>query len=176
MFNLQHFAARYRLGLQDSESLVSLADTMMAEGRDTPAVIQLSILEPAVMSDAGPLFERVCEEAGIVIPSKQEAVDELIHFHLKAISSGECKPRLGLETFMRELYRPFIAGELDKEYVGDSRGLEHLIGAYWNYDDLIDRPREVSWDGKYGSKAITAWEHSVQQYASDWLSKNAPSS
>jgi len=171
MTDLRHFAARYRLGLQDSESLVHIANTLLEEGRDTSAVVQLSILESPVMADAGPLFERVCTELSVAVPTKNEAIDELLRHHLESIASGACQPREGLEAVMRELYWPHFAGEPCKEYVGDSRGMQHLIGAYWSYDDLTDRPHEVSWDGKYGAEAIARWGDSVRQYARDWLQK-----
>jgi len=58
MLDLRHIAVRYRLGLVDTESLVGVADTLLAEGRDTPAVVQLLILESPIMADAAPLFER----------------------------------------------------------------------------------------------------------------------
>ena len=48
---------------------------------------------------------------------------------------------------MREVYFPHFSSEPGKRYVGDSRGMEHLIGAYWVYDDLRARP-EVSFKGK----------------------------
>ena len=59
---------------------------------------------------------------------------------------------------MQEVYWPHISKIPDTKYVGDSVGLEHLIGAYWGYDDLTGRPQEVSFEGKYGPKAIAAWE------------------
>ena len=171
MTDLRHLAARYRLGLQDTESLVRIADTLLEEKRDTPAVIQLSILESPVMADAGPLFERACAELSVAVPTRDEAVDELLRHHLESIASGTCQPHEGLEALMREIYYPHFAGEPCKEYVGDSRGMQHLIGAYWSYNDLMERPREVSRDGKYGSEAIARWGDSVRQYARDWLQK-----
>ena len=173
MLDLRHLAARYRLGLQDSESLVRIADMLLEESRNTTTVIQLSILESPVMADAGPMFERVCLELGVTVPTKHEAVDALLRYHLESIASGARPARDGLEAIMRELYWPYFACEPCKQYVGDSRGMEHLIGAYWSYDDLIERPREVSWDGKYGAAAISRWEHSVRRYAKDWLQKNS---
>src|SRR5687768_9576183 len=138
MTDLRHLAVRYRLGLQDTESLVRVADILVQEGRGTPAVTQLSILESPIMPDAGPLFERMCTELNIAVPTKDEAVDELLRHHLDAVASGTCRPRAGLEAIMREIY-PHIAGEPCKEYVGDSRGMQHLIGDYWSYDDLMER-------------------------------------
>jgi len=48
--------------------------------------------------------------------------------------------------------------------------MEHLIGAYWAYDDLTERP-ECSRDGKYGAESMAGGEQSVRQYARDWLDK-----
>jgi len=171
MTDLRYVAVRFRLGLQDSESLVQIADTLLSEGRDTDAVIQLFIVESPVMADVGPLFERACMELGVAIPTREEAIDVLLRHHLESIASGACQPREGLEVFMRELYEPHLAGEPCKEYVGDSRGMQDLIGAYWDYDDLTERPSEVSWDGEYGAEAIARWGDSVREYARDWLQK-----
>src|SRR5689334_4533563 len=130
--DLRHFAARYRLGLQDPESLVRFADALLEEGHEMPAVIQLSILESPVMAEAGPLFERMCAAFNVPLPTKDEAVDELLRGHLESIASGSCGAREGLEAVMRELYWPRLASEPCKEYVGDARGIERLIGAYWD--------------------------------------------
>jgi hypothetical protein len=170
MFDIRQFAVRYRLGLQDTESLVRAADTLLGEGHTEPAITELSILESPIMAEAAPVFERACAELGVTIPSKAEAVNELLRIYLKSIASGTRQPRDGLAAIMREVYFPHMAGEPCKRYVGDTNGIEHLIGAYWAYDDLTERP-ECSWDGKHGAAAITGWEQSVRQYARDWLEK-----
>jgi len=171
MFDIRQFAVRYRLGLQDTESLVRAADALLAEGHSEPAVVELSILESPIMAEAAPIFERVCAELGVTIPSKDEAIDELLRGYLESIASGALPPREGLAAIMREIYFPHFAGEPCKKYVGDSHGMEHLIGAYWGYDDLTARPQEVSFDGKYGAEAIASWGEFVRQHARDWLQK-----
>ena len=79
---------------------------------------------------------------------------------------------MGLELVMQEVYWPHISKEVVEKYVGDSVGLEVLIGAYWRHDDLMERPHEVSFDGKYGKDAIAAWEEFVRRNARDWLEKH----
>jgi hypothetical protein len=150
---------------------VRIADTLLEQGSDKRAVVQLTILDSPVMADVGPLFERACAELSVAVPTRDEAIDELLRPPPESIASGACEPREGLEAVMREIYWPHFAGEPCKEYVGDSRGMQHLIGAYWSYDDLAERPREVSSDGKYGAEAIARWGDSVRQYARDWLQK-----
>jgi|SRR6185312_5481547 len=172
MFDIQQFAIRYRLGLQDAESMVRAADALLAEGHSEPAVVELSILESQIMAEAAPIFERACAQLGVTIPNKDEAINKLLRFYVEAIALDVRSPHEDLSAMMREVYFPHFAGEPNKKYVGDSRGMEHLIGAYWAYDDLIGRPKECSWNSKYGAEAIANWEQSVRQYARDWLNKN----
>lgn len=172
MIDLRHIAVRYRLGLQDTDSLIRIADILLAEGHTEPAIIELSMMESPVMIEVAPVFERVCAELGFPIPTREEAIDELLKGYLKSIASGGQSPRDGLQAIMQEVYFPHLAKEPVKKYVGDSHGMEHLIGAYWGYDDLMERPREISFDGKYGKEAITSWEEFVRQHARDWLQKH----
>ena len=149
--------------------MVKAADALLAEGRTEPAVIELSILESPILAEAAPIFERVCAQIGVIIPSKVDAVYELLRIYLKPIASGTQQPYEGLQAIMREVYFPHIDGQPCKKYVGDSHGLEQLIAAFWSYDDLMERPREVSWDGKHGAEAIARWGEFVRQHSRDWL-------
>jgi hypothetical protein len=171
MFDLKHFAVRYRLGLQDAVSLVRAADALLADGHAEPSVVKLFILDSPTMEEAAPLFERACAELGVSVPTRHEAINDLLRGYLESIESGALRPRDGLNAVMREVYYPYIVGEPCKKYAGDSNGIEHLIGAYWSYDDLIEHPREISFAGKYGTEAIICWEESVRQHSRDWLRK-----
>jgi hypothetical protein len=172
MFDLRHAAVRYRLGLVDADELSRIADTLLDEGRDSSAAVQLFLLESPAMAEAAPLFERVCAECGILVPTKGEAIDEVLRVHLESIASGARSPRQALDDLMQQVYYPHISHEPARKYVGDSRGLEHLIGAYWSYDDLLGRPEEVSFQGRHGEAAIPFFDEYVRQLARDWLQKN----
>src|SRR5262249_3572667 len=123
-------------------------------------------------AEAAPVFERVCAECGVSVPTKSEAIDELLRVHLESIASGTRPPREALRDLMQQAYYPHISAEPVREYVGDSRGLEHLIGAYWNYDDLLKRP-EVSFQGRHGEAALPLFDEHVRQIARDWLQRYA---
>jgi hypothetical protein len=173
MFDLRHFAARYSLGLLDVGSLVEVADILVNEGHTEPSVIELLVLNAPTMVEAAPIFERACAELGFPVPPKSKAVDILLQSYLEPIASGAILPHDGLAVIMREVYFPYVSGEPCKKYVGDSHGIEHLIGAYWAYDDLIDTSRGCTFDGKSGAEAIASWEQSVRHHARDWLEKHA---
>ncbi|MCX6927519.1 MAG: hypothetical protein NT154_30580 [Verrucomicrobia bacterium] len=174
MIDLQHLAVRYRLGLLHTDSLITVADALLEEGRDTSAVIELSMLESPIMHDAAPLFERLCTEAGVRIPTKDQAVSDLLRFHMEALASGARPAREGLQIIMEEIYWPYLASEPCKEYVGDKWGLQHLIGAYWGYDELPEFPQDASSGGKYGFEAIAQWQQFVRQQAQEWLQNQPP--
>ena len=172
MTDIRQVAIRYRLGLENAESLLRAADSLLAEGHTEPAVIELAILDSPTMTEAGPLFERVCYELDVIIPTKDGAIDELLRCYLEAIATGKIPAFDGLSAMMREICFPYFEGDRCKRYVGDSRGMEQLSGDFWAYEDLTDRSRECSWDGKYGAEAIASWEQSVRQDARDWLAKH----
>ncbi|MDB6124775.1 MAG: hypothetical protein JWQ71_3768 [Pedosphaera sp.] len=172
MLDLRHEAARYRLGVLDTESLVRIADALLKEGRNSTAAVQLLLLESPVVAEAAPIFERMYAECGITVPTKDEAIDDLLRFHLTSITSEARPPREALHVLMKEVYFPYISNEPTRKYFGDSRDLEQLIGAYWGYDDLQDRPREVSFEGRHGAEAIALYDEHVRELARDWLQRH----
>jgi hypothetical protein len=48
-------------------------------------------------------------------------------------------------------------------------GIAALIGLYYGYDDLEERPHEVSFEGKYGPQAFPALDAEVARLARAWL-------
>jgi hypothetical protein len=159
-------AARYRLGKASPESLRSLAEALLAEGHDE--AVKLAIVEEPTMADVGPLFEEMCAELGQPIPSVPEAVDIVIRATLQAIADGSVDPEPGVKelvdvyAFLREQASP-------GGYVGESHGIEGLVAARWGYDDLRERPTELSIDGKYGEAAIPLLDADVRRLANEWL-------
>src|SRR4051794_7189833 len=111
MTDLRHIAARYRLGLQDAESLVRAADALLTEGYSEPAIIQLSMMKSPIVGVAGPIFEQACIELGLAIPSRDEAINEVLRNYLESLASGARPPYEGLSLIMCEVYPHFI-GEL----------------------------------------------------------------
>jgi hypothetical protein len=73
---------------------------------------------------------------GIVVPDKEQAVWILIEHHLKAITAGDSDPLEQLSKLIADVYWDYDFHTPTKEYLGDSHGIEHLIGAYWEADDL----------------------------------------
>jgi hypothetical protein len=162
--SLRLAAARYRLGRETGDSLRALGEELLSEGYDQ--AVGLAIVEELSMSEIGPVFERLCADLNEPIPSLDEAIEIVTTAILRNITDGVVAPEAGLQRLMDDVYWPHWSSE-DVEYVGDSRGLQHLIGAYWSYDDLRKRPAELSIKGGFGEAAIPLLDEDVRRFAND---------
>jgi hypothetical protein len=165
-------AARYRLGRVSGESLVALAEQLLGEGHNE--AVKLAIAEDLdpVTWQVGPLFEDLCSQLGQPIPDPHDAADIVATAILRDIVDGSLAPEAGLTQLMDDVYWPHVSDEDESgigHCVGESHGLQHLIGAYWSYDDLRQRPTELSIDGRFGEAAIALLDENVEAFARDWL-------
>ena len=133
--DLRLAAARYVLGDLPSEELARIADALLTEGVYSQAIGELATTRHLVMADAGPLFEQTLRDLNVDTPSREEAVWVLLRYHIGRIAYEDVAPREGLQSVLDVYHRADLYTQ-NQTYVGDSHGIEHLIGAYWIYDDL----------------------------------------
>jgi len=173
--DLRIAAARYVMGALPSWELPKIADGVLNLGIYSPAVGELATMRQPVMADAGPLFERALTELQTEMPSPEDAVWILLRHYIERIGSGDLTPRAGL-SLIHDLYIRADLDERSRKYVGDSHGIQQLLGYFWGYDDLEERPTEVSFDGRYGADAIRALDEEVVRIARDWVGEHGANS
>jgi hypothetical protein len=166
--DLRLTVARYTLGLAHSQELSQAADAALNQVY-TDSLCQLATTGDLVLPEAGRLFEKALRELGLSLPSREEAIQALLIHSIGAVAEGAVAPRAGLESLKRDLYYPIIQEEPVTRYVGDSRGIEHLLRCYYSYDDLAARPTEISVAGKYGSEAVAELDRQAVELAGKWL-------
>jgi hypothetical protein len=174
MRQLELAAARYQLGRQTGEALRDLGVALLSDGYDAAA--GLAIADDLTMAAVGPVFERVCRELGQTMPPLDQAIDIVIAALLSEIAEGTVAPEVGLQHLMDDVVGPHVTAETVAgryQYAGESRSLEHLVGAYWSSDELRERPAELSIDGKFGEAAIDLIDQQVIGFARDWLDQHA---
>jgi hypothetical protein len=157
-------AARYRLGYLKSAELPGLASKAMDAGVMGDDLAELVCTRESVMSEHGPMFERVLRQCEIAMPSEEEAVDCLLRECIKGIASGETSTRDGLYDVWSDFYLGhfFLPGALER------KGLSDLIGAYYFYDQF-EEPDGVSYEGFKGQAAVEAFGRHVRGLAVKWL-------
>jgi hypothetical protein len=148
--------------------LSALGEALLAHGHDE--AVKLAIVDHPTMAEVGPLFEELCAQLGQPIPDIEDAADIVASAILQEIADGSVEPEAGLRQLMEDLYWPHVQSEDEAgAYVGESHGLQHLVGARSGYDDLRERPEELSIDGAFGGAAIPLLDEQVRGYARDWL-------
>jgi hypothetical protein len=162
-------AARYVLDAIPSWELSDFANRLLDIGLTTRTVIDLATLREPSMAEAGPLFERILETEQVARPSKDEAVWILLRHCLDAIANRSVAPREGLGRMMDIYYRVNMSND-SREYAGDSHDLQHLVGAYWSYEDMDDAARVVTYNG--ASEERQALDVEVVQRATEWMSRH----
>ncbi|MCF7789183.1 MAG: hypothetical protein K9N47_23870 [Prosthecobacter sp.] len=161
-------ARRVMTGVSVKE-LQGIAVSWIESGHDFPALHELAWDPVLSWRDADFLFDAVASTVGLSLPSRAEASEILVYYHIRRIAQGHCTPEGGLAGIMRDAYWPELSKKTSLVYVGDADGLEHFIGAYWGYDDLRDSPDVVGYDGLYGEEAVQAFDMHVRNLAAEWL-------
>ncbi|OAI38710.1 hypothetical protein AYO40_01770 [Planctomycetaceae bacterium SCGC AG-212-D15] len=171
--NLTIAAAKYALGILPSSEIPRIADDALNRGVYTDAFARLYDVRNPIMSDVGPVFELALKELAVDVPTQEYAFYVLLRPYIRAIIEGVVTPYEGLRTMTQDIYHDGGLYRRAKEYVGDSHGIQHLLGMRWGYDDIRERPDEVSFAGKFGEGAIAALDDAVIEEAITWHRKNA---
>ncbi len=100
------------------------------------------------------------------VPSKAQ-VEWTLGGILRRIATGALHPRAGLG----ELIAAYHAAPWSdaKRFVGEEYGIALLVSYFYSYDDLEERPAEVSFEGQYGLRAKELLDAEVVRLATVWL-------
>ena len=135
--NLERLCNLYEIGRIKSHELPSIAESLMAEGKETPSLVLLSILDSPYSEDKRRLFELAMSELGRRIPSQKEAAMALA----------------------REIAREIIKGNIE-EYEGGTKIWKEIL-------DYVNPIPEPLWVFKANASAIEDYMIDTEQFGSD---------
>lgn len=164
-------ARRVLLNLRASE-FQALAISLIETGYDCPELHELAWDLVSTRHEAEGLFDCAAKAIGLVLPTRQIAVQTLLHYYATRMASGAFLPHEELVQLMKEVYWSEVAKHQSRVYVGDSHDMHEFIGAHWSYDDMLDNPNDVSFNGLYGDEALRAFDDHVRDTASAWLTRH----
>ena len=121
------------------------------------------------LDDVLPAFLAALNHKGITRPEKEQAVWYLIEFHLASIASETTDSLEELGKLIDDVYWDYDFHTPTREFLGDSHGIEQLIGLYWAADDLLESPEDVSFNGKYGNDRWLELKRQIIVEAKKWL-------
>jgi hypothetical protein len=172
---LRYLAAKFGLGILDPDSIQGAIDNLMDEGIYHDDFLEVMDLKAPRMDQVIQPFLRTLKRLGIEAPEKEEAVWLLIDHHTSRIAMQKVEAIEGLKQLKTDIYKGYNLQTLTKKYVGDSHGIEHLIGLYWGYQEMLERPNEVTYGGMTGSEGIEKIECEIVLEAKRWKKKYSPS-
>ena len=80
-------------------------------------------------------YKSTLEDLNINEPSKKEAIEYLSIYYCKKLIDKKISPKKFLEKMKYQIYNKGVF-EYDKKTLGDSIGIEDIMGLYYSIDDL----------------------------------------
>jgi len=165
MIKLEHIAARIAFDKVDADEIQSIVDALLMDGVYSDEFIVIMDAKPPTRADVLPPFKAYLEAEGISVPTKDQAVWQLIAHHVLRITSEAVAPLAGLQDLISEVYHDYDFYTSTRKYIGDSHGIEHLIGLYWEHSDMLETLRGVS------RKDAKEFDELIVQRSREWMER-----
>jgi len=169
MTDLQYLAARLAFDKVTADEIRDTVDTLLSEGVFCDEFLTVIDSDPPTLEEVLVPFQVYLRREGVALPDKDRAVWLILHHHIGQIAAGTVAPYGGLKCIINDVYWDYDFQGQTKEFLGDSHGIQQLVGLYWGRDDLLDRPTEVSCNGKYGEEALREHDQEVRKAAKVWM-------
>ncbi len=117
----------FKLEKISSEDIVAVANDWLKNGIYTESLGEFAFFSNPIMSDVVPIFQATMAELEIIEPTRIEAANIIIHMKLNQIVEKTIAPEDGASFLYWNVHHELMEELPDKEYVGDSLGLEHIF-------------------------------------------------
>lgn len=172
--SLRYQAALHALGMLNADDMKATIQALCDEGIYLDVFIDAldSGLHPR-MEDVLPAFIAALQYWDVAVPSRDEAVWQLIEYHLNRVVSNQDRAWQELDKLVADVYLDYDFHTSTKQYLGDAHGIELILGLYWSADDIRERPNEVTVNGLFGEAAWVELDRLIVVEATRWLSDRA---
>lgn len=169
----EYLAAKLSLGKLDAFEIQKVVDELLNEGRYDDEFINIIDSMPPRMDEVMPSFLRLLDRLGVKVPAIDKAVWLLIDHYTARIADGIIDPIEGLKRLIADIYWDYDFHSRTREFLGDSHGIENLIGLYWGYDDMMDGVGEMFYNGKTGFEGLKELKQEIVSEARRWREANS---
>jgi hypothetical protein len=165
-------AARYSFGHLTTSQMQKLIEGLLSQGIYADEFLDVVEPEAATREVVGPAFEKALIALGITVPSYEEAVWNILRRHISQIADGQTDALDGLKALIDEVYWSYDFHSKANQYLGDSHGIERLIGLYWEYDEFTPTGIDPE-HHNHERRIIFAIEREVVAEAKKWVKRFA---
>lgn len=167
--DLRYAAALHGLGILNAEAMRTAIDSLMTDGFYADECLDALDSKPARMEEVLPAFKAALEHYQVNIPDREQAVWQLIHHHVSRIVKDSVDPWVGLRALIGDIYWEYDFHTATQRYLGDSHGIHHLIGIYWELDDIAGECGGTAVLGPAGFKPTPQHLQAIFTEAEKWL-------
>lgn len=129
-------AARYVLGMTDSDQLRRVADEALTRGVYSYRLGELGTTTNPTSWVARPLFEGAMRELGIPLPGPQDAAERLVNHYFRRIMEGTASMVSDMQAVRQMVYDPCSVQGYFSLCPTERALIRRLDGCYWRYDEL----------------------------------------
>jgi len=174
MDKLSYCASRLAVGNLKSHEIWDVVDHLSRDGVISDEFISILGSDRLSGNDFLAPFLTYLQSVNVVVPSKEIATWRIIYHHLEAILEGNVSPRIGLNQLMSDIGYLFDFQSVDTRIVGDSHGMESLVGLYWEMKDLFSKRSENFSDGDVGIGLVLEIDKEIVKRSRIWITKYFP--
>ena len=129
--NLEILAARLGFKSVSTEVVVELANELLDAGIYHDWLLPIVDAQPKTQAEVIPSFLAFLDSVNISVPTREKAVWQLLAFYISKIIASPDDPFTPLDLMISEVYWNYDFHEISNNYLGDSHGIQLLIGLYW---------------------------------------------
>ena len=166
---LRYQAAKLGMGTLNADNIKSTIHALVDGGVYLDEFLEALDAKKPRLDEVLPAFFAALNNEGISVPNKDQAVWNLIELHLQKIAVATSDPLEQLQKLIADVYWNYDFHTSTQKYLGDSHGIEQLIGLFWAADDLRDNPKNISFGGKIGEEAWSQLKQQIVVEAKHWI-------
>ncbi len=153
----EFFAIKYAAGILHTKDIFEYVKSQLDKGTWSDVILDILDCDPKGWVSISALFEKYLAEIGVMIPTLEEAVRELVEHHVLLIASGTVTPCVQFKKLLEEIDN-YDYYSKTQDYVGDDLGIHQMYG--WYYEDYctVDQINQgileesKVWMSKYAKK------------------------
>ncbi|EON88682.1 hypothetical protein [Plesiomonas shigelloides] len=128
----EFLAIKYAAGILHTKDILEHVNSQLDKGTWSDVFLEILDCDPNGWVGISALFEKYLNEIGVLIPTLEEAVSELVEHHVLLIASGTVTPCVQFKKLLEEIDN-YDYYSKTQDYVGDELGIHQMYG--WYYDD-----------------------------------------
>lgn len=154
--------------------VVSCLDDLMQQGVWADSFNELLFPETDHFHEFKDAVTSALKDIGVSFPQdKESALWFILKLRLTDIATEEIVPLDGLVDLFDRIYFEYDFHAKSEHCLGDSHGIEHLIGIYLSYDDFMEGPIELVRKRTGFDQTIIDLNAEILQHARDWVTKQS---